>query len=527
LVADADRDSVYLVDLASARTQVFEFAPGDQPGRAADDGAGHAFVLMRGAGAIQALDIHSGQILARRSVCAAPRGLAIDPAGAQLFIACADGELIEAPTSLDGPFVEHTIASDLRDVVFDRGRLWVSRFRSAELLELPLPIDGQGTRHVPDGYSVSGRNFAAGTAWRMVPRESGGVLVVHQRADATVELPTGRGAYAHLPNGPLVQAALTRWPEGESSASLPNATLPVDVALRSDGLTAIALAGNSKAQLPSALLVGPSGQTLGLMLSKFQTVGVAFTSAGDLVLLSREPAELAILSPPEVPAARVFLSLEVDRIAKRIPLSPISREETGHAIFHADSGAGVACASCHPEGEDDGRSWRFLRLGVRRTPSLLGTVAGTAPYHWGGEMQGLTDLVEDVYVGRMSGPLLDLDFSLALIEWTEGQPAPRRPEAADPLRREAGRTLFFGRAGCGACHGGASYTNNLTLDVGTGGAFQVPSLVGVARRLPLMHDGCATTLEERFGPCGGAQHGNLGALGPEDIAALVEFLKTI
>ena len=41
-----------------------------------------------------------------------------------------------------------------------------------------------------------------------------------------------------------------------------------------------------------------------------------------------------------------------------------------------------------------------------------------------------------------------------------------------------------------------------------GGAFQVPSLVGIGTRGPFMHDGCAATLRDRFNPaCGGAQHG--------------------
>jgi len=34
-------------------------------------------------------------------------------------------------------------------------------------------------------------------------------------------------------------------------------------------------------------------------------------------------------------------------------------------------------------------------------------------------------------------------------------------------------------------------TNNQSADVGTGGTFQVPSLVDLAHRAPYMHDGCA------------------------------------
>jgi hypothetical protein len=63
-------------------------------------------------------------------------------------------------------------------------------------------------------------------------------------------------------------------------------------------------------------------------------------------------------------------------------------------------------------------------------------------------------------------------------------------------------------------------------DVGTGGAFQAPSLVGVGARLPLMHDGCADTLRERFDPaCGGDAHGP--ALSDEEVDALVAYLETL
>ncbi len=88
-----------------------------------------------------------------------------------------------------------------------------------------------------------------------------------------------------------------------------------------------------------------------------------------------------------------------------------------------------------------------------------------------------------------------------------GPPAPRgsiRP------RRESRRGSCFHRGDvqCSTCHNGAKLTNNQPMDVGTGGAFQVPPLVGVGWRTPLMHDGCATTLADRFGACATPQHGS-------------------
>ena len=49
-----------------------------------------------------------------------------------------------------------------------------------------------------------------------------------------------------------------------------------------------------------------------------------------------------------------------------------------------------------------------------------------------------------------------------------------------------------------SCHVGPLMTTKQIVDVGTGGAFKVPSLLGVGARAPFMHDGCATTLMDRF-----------------------------
>jgi len=65
--------------------------------------------------------------------------------------------------------------------------------------------------------------------------------------------------------------------------------------------------------------------------------------------------------------------------------------------------------------------------------------------------------------------------------------------------------------------------------VGTGGEFQVPSLIGVGSKLPLMHDGCASTIRERFDrwTCGGSDHGDIESLTSADLDTLVAFLGTL
>jgi hypothetical protein len=70
-------------------------------------------------------------------------------------------------------------------------------------------------------------------------------------------------------------------------------------------------------------------------------------------------------------------------------------------------------------------------------------------------------------------------------------------------------------------------TDNKAYDVGTGGEFQVPSLIGVGARAPFLHDGCAKTLEDRFGKCASDQHGVTAELAPEQIGDVISYLQTL
>jgi CxxC motif-containing protein (DUF1111 family) len=85
-------------------------------------------------------------------------------------------------------------------------------------------------------------------------------------------------------------------------------------------------------------------------------------------------------------------------------------------------------------------------------------------------------------------------------------------------------------SGCASCHLGAHLTNNQASDVGTGKAFQVPSLLRIGLRAPFMHDGCATTLKDRFlnTACGGGdRHGKTSHLSEAQIDDLVAYLESL
>jgi cytochrome c peroxidase len=212
-----------------------------------------------------------------------------------------------------------------------------------------------------------------------------------------------------------------------------------------------------------------------------------------------------------------------------LSLATDTRADTGHEIFHASSGAGIACASCHPEGGEDGRVWRFSGLGPRRTQSLRGGVSATAPLHWDGDMRDLPQIAHEVFTRRMGGPPLSTEESAALSAWVDTIPLLPVSPPADPAAVARGQTVFASAAtGCSACHSGPRLTSNLNADVGTGKALQVPSLRGLGARAPYLHTGCAATLAGRFSPdCGGDRHGVTGGLTPQQAADLQAYLESL
>jgi cytochrome c553 len=249
-----------------------------------------------------------------------------------------------------------------------------------------------------------------------------------------------------------------------------------------------------------------------------QLIAAEMGQDGTIFLQSREPARLYVVRPGAAG--------QPDAILSTIALSDVSRDDTGHTIFHTNSGGALACASCHGEGGDDAQTWNFNGTKPRRTPSLLGTVKGTAPYHWDADFPDLQALSHEVYTRRMSGRVLAPDQVSALQGWLEQLPAPRRP-AVDPAARARGEALFLGKATCSTCHSGPSFTNNATVDVGTGTSLQVPPLIGVGARGPFMHTGCAATLTERFTKCATSAHGTTSNLTTAEIGDLVTFLSSL
>jgi hypothetical protein len=538
--SDPERDQVSFVDLGSNTVAAkVSLQAGDEPGRLIQDGAGLVHVVLRRGGAIATIDPKSGSVTARQGVCTAPRGIVYQKTGDQLHVACAGGELVSLPAAGGAATRTVMLDRDLRDVVLGAGgSLLVSTFRKAEVLVVSADgtissrlQPGSGTLTAP----ISGPQMRTpSVAWRMVSLDetTGSVVMLHQTG-VTNPIDPAKGGYAGVRGcGGIVQPGVSVLEQGSTSpppvsAGLGMAVLAVDVAVSPDrSEVALAVAGNSTnqgptlVQTPMSKVTAPNQPPCGglggvpMVPSEGQVVAVSYSLGGVLIAQTREPSTL----------------FRADTGAS-IPLATDSRADTGHMIFHANAGGGLACASCHPEGGEDGRVWNFMCAGARRTQSIRAGISATAPFHWDGSEPSFSHLMDDVFSGRMAGPMLSDDQKTALQKWVDTIPAMPATAGLDAAAVARGQMLFNDpKVACATCHMGTLLTNNATVDVGTGQPFQVPSLRGVSWRAPLMHNGCAATLADRFGDAsctGGDRHGATSTLSAGQVSDLTAYLQSL
>ena len=219
----------------------------------------------------------------------------------------------------------------------------------------------------------------------------------------------------------------------------------------------------------------------------------------------------------------------------------------------------ISCSSCHPDGDPDGRTWNNPE-GRRNTPSLAG-LAWTHPLHWSADrdetqdfehtirgllMQGrglLRGEVHESLGAPNKGRSRDLD---ALAAYTNSSHVALSPYARNGLGEAArrGKEIFFSKkTGCVTCHTGPYYTDStpgsriVRHDVGTGEgdptekmgpAYDTPTLLGVYRTAPYLHDGRARTLAEVLREYNrGDSHGTTSHLTDAQVADLVKFLEAL
>ena len=556
IAADPDRDRVWVVDLES-NSLVADIAleADDEPGRLVQDDAGRVHVALRRGGAVATIDLDSKQVLRRTDVCPMPRGIAYDAQTDLLHVACSGGELVSLAASTGATVRSLRLERDLRDVVVDGDKLLVSRFRSPVLKVL----DATGTelsQVQPQSLNSSlafgsTQTFEPRVAWRALPLPGGGAAMLHQRSlvtgsDTPLVLQTAAyyatiagSTIAHdtisvvRPNqdnvaqpysaprlgGSISKAAFS---SGFGGSAMDATVLAVDFAISPDGeRVAVASAGNDLVFVSRLDQFEPDvliefGEFNDARPIDGQPTAVAFSAKGQIIVQSREPAAIINLDT-----------------GARIDLPGESARDTGHDIFHRNTGgvSPVACASCHPEGGDDAKVWNVSPIGPRRTQVLRGGLSATLPLHWDGQMKGMNNIMQEVFVKRMGGQPQGPRKVEAMERWLDTQPAAAPSPTGTEEQIGRGAALFFdATTACASCHSGSHLTNNKSENIGRTEKLQVPSLVGVAARAPYMHDGCAPTLRDRFtdASCGGGDnHGKTSHLSSEQIDDLVVYLETL
>ncbi|MBA3545935.1 MAG: c-type cytochrome [Nannocystis sp.] len=541
IAADPDRDLVHIVDLDAHQVlHTIALAPGDQPQRVVLGSNGQAHVVLRGAGAIATIDPVAGTVTARHAVCLEPRGIAFHDADASLYVACAGGSLLHL-TEAGEVLERRELEPDLRDVVIVDGEVKVSLFRSAAIIgldgsRLEIPhLDGD-VPHV---------------AWRTWVTGAGDIAILHQM-ESTRPVPIdpepddledsapygGGGGFCQLG---IVNAAITTIAKGRiTTTPLTDSNLTVDAAFSPDGRwMAMAVPGvirpedrveksdkrSSRNELDSFPAVnrpsvqvdprpdgGVSCNPTDDATDYGQVTAVAFAASGRLVMQSREPARIMVME--EAPGGAL----------ETIALAGEPRFDTGHEIFHRATDSGLSCASCHPEGTDDGHIWDFKDLGPRRTQALDVGLVDTAPYHWDGDMPDFGVLMAEVLAHRMGGKRQSPARGDSFTRWMFEQQRPAAAsDVADPTIVAAGEALFADY-GCKKCHDGPALGGQRTERI-AGADKQVPTLRRISLHPPFMHDGRAPTLEAAVRDMVTTTRSTPA---PEaDIAAMAAYLRTL
>ena len=299
---------------------------------------------------------------------------------------------------------------------------------------------------------------------------------------------------------------------------------------------------------PQGLALAADGKTLYVSNFMDRTVGVFDLTA----LLTR--------GDTNVPSVGLLSSVATEKLAANVL--------AGKQLFYDARDPRLArdrymsCASCHNDGDQDGRVWDLSGFGegLRNTISVRGRKSSHGFLHWSnnfdevqdfeGQIRGLaggTGLMADssFFAGTRQQPLgdkkagisADLDALadyLASLGKFENSPL-RKADGTLTAQAVLGKTVFDNNS-CGSCHSGTRYTGsgaNTVVDIGTLkpasgnrlgsvlGGIDVPTLRDVWATAPYLHDGSAATIADAI-----SAHQNV-TLSATDLANVSAYVQQI
>src|SRR5262245_19242812 len=556
LLACANRDSgsVTIVELPSHAKRV-EIAVGKHPEGLSFLGDSHRLaVAVYDDDRVVLLDADTGTSAHRIDVFDEPYGVVSNRAGTRLFVTLDyPGQVVEIDPAARKVVRAFEAGDFARGIAMspDESRLFVTQYYSGAVLAIDLASE----KVVDQWPGVSNDNLARQIA--IHPRR-GKAYIPHIRSRVTAI--HGEGSIF-----PYVSVIDTAAGEGSRRRRVPmDAFLgnlvtsnPWEAAISADGRQFyVVFAGTDDmfacdvvdddyreisyrklvkvGRNPRAVRVAPDGQT------------VYVNNALDFTVVAYDSQSLA---------AKATIA---------VTENPLGEEKLrGKILFYSAQQPMVgrrwiSCASCHPDGQQDGRTWHNPE-GLRNTQWLAG-LAWTHPIHWSADRDEVQDFEHTIRGPLMQGRGLirgqvqkelgspnkglsaDLD---ALAAYTNSHVLPQSPHAKQGLSAagQRGKALFFAsETRCATCHSGPLFTDSAvkTLpmhDVGTGGddpseklgpRYDTPTLLGVYRTAPYLHHGQAATLADVLTTHNrGDRHGKTSHLSATEIDDLVEFLRSL
>ncbi len=274
-------------------------------------------------------------------------------------------------------------------------------------------------------------------------------------------------------------------------------------------------------------LDGRAADPMNAIVAQFRTPrgpsGVADAGGGVLVVYAELAGALSVLNV----RSREVVEIPLARSPSRTEAELEGRElfyRTGDTRITAD---GLGCASCHPEGREDGQTWSTPE-GLRQTLPLAGRLKKSAPYGWARHETTLTGYIVETS-RRLGGAKLGPREVAAIATYLEGLEAPPAPRAMDGALVGRGEAVFQS-TGCERCHTERGRgTSASEVSIAKGERFEIidtPSLLGVGRTAPYYHDGRYPTLAALLAdPHNGMV--DTSKLSTEDARALVAYLEQL
>jgi DNA-binding beta-propeller fold protein YncE/mono/diheme cytochrome c family protein len=563
-VADADDHVVRALD-AERLTELDALDVGGAPDQLLLTKAGRLYATVRSANELVAIEgtglgdepIHVAQ---RVHTPAEPVGLATPPDESVILVASGWGHTLAAysPETLEARFTTD-LGREPRSVVTsdDGKRAFVSHAVGfdVDVVDLadpshPVHTAMKGTESLGEGrFALGDFNLLAGQAFTLVRSlaPQGRVFVPHARIRPVLVkgmddgMGGGEGHYGSPEFGPTEQFDVAVLDEDNGAAlrvSLDTdgglaCVLPRAAAVTDAGELLVACLGTSTIVAMDAAAANPHQAILESWNVAAGPSGIAVDTVVPRALVWSQFDHALTWIPLEGKGSFVLASASLPRMQ---PLPELVAR--GRVLFHLSdksiSQDGRACASCHPDGRDDGLVWATPD-GPRNPPMLAGRLDHAAPYGWLGSSADVPGHLKKTFARLGSAGLKDEDKAALVAYVLAMKPPPvEKPDLSqNPLALEGQHLFESDEAGCTGCHGDYGDTpDGLTHNVKSWasgdvrGAFDTPSLRFIGGTAPYFHDGRYASLRSLLDHTRGTM-GQKKKLSPHELDALEAYVVSL